>query len=235
MKVKTIVCLITWMGILFSLPGSVLAADTDLVLRADDIEITEIQFAEDGIRTVLEKYTEIVGELDAKTEDTPIFQERTGAICDYNGDGFPELILLYKAPGSYWDVELKFVRRTQQGVLSCYRQRFSSSGHGASSAVYLSHLEDESLLHFLFYTNEKGIDAVISFSDGAPSLFHTLQWDESLTQHETYYVDDVEDAEEFVRIYSKIDTLICVYRSESFPTLRELQYQILHYAEDTED
>ena len=220
-------------AILLCHPRSTAAADDGIVFRLDDIKITEIPLSEDSLRAVLEEYAKIVRDLDRKTEDTGIFQERTGAVFDYEGDGYPELVLLYKVPDSYWDIEATIVCHTGEGLLSRYRQRFSLNDYSdyfIHSAIFLSYSEEEPLFHFTYYSYSRGVDAVIAVSDRELTLLHTLLWQEDpIRQQGDYYVDGVENQAKFTEIYEKIEMLVCAYDDSSFPTLQELQYQILHY------
>ena len=217
------------------LPVTVHAIDDPYYLG--DIESGTIPLSDDSLSTVLTEYADIVQKLPKERIKNANTTFSTGVISDFNGDTYPELLLLYTVEGMEYDAfEALIVSRTQEGQLSYYRCRPGNNSGNPFLTLYLSR-EDEKPCFHLVYINQNfrdpvtrfGTDMVVSPKDGVCADCRVLKWATILeTGAATYEVDGKEDEAAFQRIFGLIEEKVCDIWENNMP-LNDLEYQILHY------
>ena len=166
---------------------------------------------------LLNAYKSVVDSIIGETTDTGYASEHNcGYLWDYDGDSYPEMVLLYSRDGT--ELHALIARRTDDSrtprcmdILLCYL------AGGADGAIASGTLDGEPVLHLLYNNfdgdgQQVGTDYVFSLANTDITQLYELEWtadSEGYIQTCSVMSPDGSvqstDTDEFMRIYGAME------------------------------
>lgn len=191
-------------------------------VTAQGIEVAEIT-------TLLEAYKSATNAVLEATTDDFAAEYSCGNLYDYDGDGYPELILLYSLDGLA--LEAVIFRRTDDSAepVCTQRELWAGMAGGAAGSIYAGTLDTGDPVIFLEATNwegetKVGRDYVYSLSDTGIEYLYHLEWfadmEGDLINCWVFDADDElmsrDNVEQFLNIYNAREYYEAAYPHEQY-------------------
>lgn len=177
----------------------------------------ETDAATEDFAALLNAYKSVVDSIIGETTDTGYASEHNcGYLWDYDGDSYPEMVLLYSRDGT--ELHALIARRTDDSrtprcmdILLCYL------AGGADGAIASGTLDGEPVLHLLYNNfdgdgQQVGTDYVFSLANTDITQLYELEWtadSEGYIQTCSVMSPDGSvqstDTDEFMRIYGAME------------------------------
>lgn len=172
----------------------------------------------DGVKQVLTEFSAPMSEPD-------VSDYARGTTADVDGDGWPELLVLYSPNGS--ELHAMLGMRIFNGAVRYLDVSAGMLGQGVKGDILYGELDGAPTLHVVLTREDggrlMGSDSIVEMTELGMLTVHTLNWDESLDGSDgVYFADGVADKERFDEMFDSIQALICSSPSEDILPLAEL-------------
>ena len=112
---------------------------------------------------VLECYRQILEPIQKKAEKTWYAEFCYGVLKDIDGDGYPELLLLYSPDGN--NLEAVIACRTGKGKVEGYKHHVCTLAGGAGGGIAVGDYQGMKVVHVIYQNNTKGGTCKVVWDD----------------------------------------------------------------------
>ena len=207
---------------------------SDLLNPFDQPDFTKEEIPENRPEAVLIEYAGTVKEVINLVKGDYAAELSGGTLDDYDGDGYPELVLLYLTNENEFVAKIAYHSADKQVTYATFL--LGQDAGGAAPGVRVTGKDNEVFFHLIYKNTTRAIvqygkDAVYRYKDGELIPAHYLSWLENMETGATICcVDNQENEKAFLDLYgAKSAKGLSSFREGAVPlmNLKELQDAIL--------
>lgn len=181
---------------------------------------------------VLDCYRQILEPIREKAEKTWYEDFCYGVLEDVDGDGYPELLLLYSPNGN--DLEAVIACRTGKGRVEGYKHHICTLAGGAGGGLAVGKYKDMTVVHVIYQNSTKGGTCRIGWDDvfniaGGIAVYTSAGWSEDESGVNQYEVNGRSAAAEYQSIMNGITVRYGGPGHDGAKTLSDLAKDIESY------